>query len=83
MSDTHEFRVTIGTGDAIDRDDAAELLQWAVNGANKSHDNINYITVQHSEMSAAEKGRFLDLLERFNGDDINSALESLDGLQED
>lgn len=83
MSERYEFYVTIGTSDAVDDEEtAAELLQWAVRGANKSHDHINYITVQHSEMSAAEKGRLLDLLERPTSEDIDKAIGSLEALQE-
>lgn len=84
MSETFEFTVTIGTSDAVkDRDTAAELMQWAVSGAKDSHEHINYVTVQHSEMDAAEKGRLLDLLHRPDVDNIEDAIDALDALQED
>jgi len=84
MSDTYEFTVTIGTTDAVaDREEAAELLQWIVSDANQQHESINYVTVQHSEMSPAERGRLLDLLYRPSDDDILTAIEALDALQED
>jgi hypothetical protein len=84
MSNTYEFTVRIGTTDAVDdRDTAGKLMQWAVSSAKNSHDHINYVTVEYSEMSAAERGHLLDLLEEFTEDDITHAIESLDGLRKE
>jgi len=83
MSGTHEFTVTIGTADEIkSRETAAQLLQWAVSDANKRHEHINYVTVQHSEMDDYEVDRLFKLLDRYDADAIESAIESLDALEE-
>lgn len=84
MSETYEFTVTIGTSDVVDdRKTAAELLQWATSGANQEHEHINYITVQHSELDAAELGRLFDLIHRFDDENIDDAISALDALEED
>lgn len=84
MSEQYEFTVTIGTTDNVKtRDGAAQLLQWLSSDADLRHEDINYVTVQHSEMDAYEVDRLLALLDRFDGDDIESAIESLDVLEEE
>jgi hypothetical protein len=83
MSGAHEFTVTIGTSDDVqEKDVAAELLQWVVSDAAQRHEHINYVTVQHSEMDDYEVNRLLKLLDRYDTDDIESAIDSLDALEE-
>ena len=83
MGETHEFMVRVGTtGDVESRDEAAELLQSALK-TGRTHDQINYITVQHSDLDEAEKRSLFRLLSRFDDENINDAIQALDALQEE
>lgn len=83
MGNTFEFMVTVGTSEDINDDEvAAALLRWAVQGAAYDHEHLNYITVQFSEMNEEEQNRMLDMLDRFDEDEIAKAVEAMDELRE-
>lgn len=82
MSEKYEFTVTISTSDEVsERDTAAQLLQWAASGA--GHEHIKHITVHHSDMSDNEADRLLEMLDRFDEDDIESAIEAINAIRDD